>query len=152
MQRLSIYGELGCHICMSKRSISIYMITSVPCRAVSSVRLSVAGCPGVRRGIPVDLVRHNGRARVHRRSGQRRSDKSPRTKNSRGPGSRVRGGATSLHEQRTAAVRALGRGDCNWVAIKLCLNNRARSRRQANSSGERLGGYRYTLAGPGLGN
>ena len=44
--------------------------------------------------------------------------------------------------QRTAAVRALGGGDRDWAATKLCLNNRARSRRQANSSGERLGGYR----------
>ena len=30
---------------------SIYMITSVPCRP------SVAGCPGARRGVPVDLER-----------------------------------------------------------------------------------------------
>ena len=37
---------------------SIYMITSVPCRAVPcvcAVRPSVAGCPGVRHGVPVDL-------------------------------------------------------------------------------------------------
>ena len=37
---------------------SICTITSVP-----SVRLSVAGCPGARRGVPVDLTRHKGRSR-----------------------------------------------------------------------------------------
>ena len=41
-----------------------------------------------------------------------------------------------MHEQRTATVRVLGRGNRDWVATKLCLNNRARSRRQENSSGD----------------
>ena len=40
-----------------------------------------------------------------------------------------------VHEQRTVAVKALGRSDRGWVPTKLCLNNRARSRCQANSSG-----------------
>ena len=51
-------------------------------------------------------------------------------------------GSEAEQQVRTAAVWALGRGDRDWAATKLCLNNHARSRRQANSSGERLGGYR----------
>ena len=64
--------------------LSIYMITSVPCRAVHLL-LDVRG-----RGVPVDLLRHNGRARVHQWSGQRRSNKS-KNKNSRGLGARQTG-------------------------------------------------------------
>ena len=33
------------------------LITSVPCHAVRAVRPSVAGCPGARHGVPVDLER-----------------------------------------------------------------------------------------------
>ena len=40
---------------------SIYMITSMPCRAVRCMP-SVAGCPGAQRGVPIDLARHKGRA------------------------------------------------------------------------------------------
>ena len=65
--------------------------------------------------------------------------------------SQRKGQGAPVHEQRTAAVRALGRGDHDWVATKLCLNNCARSRHQVNSSGEWLGGYHNTLAGPGPG-
>ena len=48
------------------------MITSVP-----SVCLSVAGGPGARRGVPVDLARHKGRVHcacggVSYKQGQRR--------------------------------------------------------------------------------
>ena len=44
--------------CPRIHGISIYMITSVPCRP------SVAGCPGARHSVPVDLTRHKGRSRV----------------------------------------------------------------------------------------
>ena len=75
------------------------MITSVTCRAV---HLSIAGCPGARHGVPVDLPHHNGRVRVHRRSGQRRSNKSENK------------------EQPRSGCQA------DWADTKLCLNNRAR--------------------------
>ena len=45
-------------------------------------------------------------------------------------------GEHQVHKQRTATVRALSRGDRDRAATKLCLNNRARSRRQANSGGD----------------
>ena len=65
--------------------LSIYMITSVPCRLF--VCLYVAGCLGVRRGVPVDLhVTMEGPGCTGGRV--RGGATSPRTKNSRGPGAR----------------------------------------------------------------
>ena len=87
---------------------------AVPCR------LSVARCPGARHSVPVDLLCHNGRARVH--------------------GTAVESEAEQ--QQITVAVRALGRlGEYKTPlgrlgGYKTPLEQLRQARCQANSSGD----------------
>ena len=52
---LRALGQYGRYIGPIMPIISVYMISRRAC-----VRMSVAGSLGARRGIPVDLARHNG--------------------------------------------------------------------------------------------
>ena len=120
--------------------------------AVPSVWCWMSG-GAAQRGIPVDLLRHNGRARVHRRSGQRRSNKS---KYKEQPLSVCYENwaekKTLLEQPRQARCQANSSGNSGWPATARRLQGQTFNYEwccqiQANSWGDRDGaaGYRHEL-------
>ena len=84
--------------------------------------LSVAGCPGARRGVPVDLhITMEGPGCTGGRV--RGGATSPRIKNCRGPGARQTWADTKLRLNipRQARCQVNSCGDSGWPATAMCL-------------------------------
>ena len=85
-------------------------------------RLSVAGCPGARRGVPVDLhVTMEGPGCTGGRV--RGGATNPRIKNCRGPGARQTWADTKLRLNIPCQARCQVNscGDSGWPATAMCL-------------------------------